>query len=451
MATQPELLARHYTEAGLQAEALPYWYQAGQHALARSAYAEALQHLTTGLEVLAAVPETPMCHQHELNLRTVFSMVLSVTKSEAAPELEPVLTRAAALAQQVGEPSQRFAVLFKLWSFRNVRVESQGAQAIAEQLLDLAQHQHDPALLLGAYHALGITLRHLGALARARTYHEQGIALSDAQRHITRYPGSTQNPRVIFRALVAQVLWFLGYPDQAVQRCQEALTMAHALEHPWTLAQALRFSAQLQARRREWQRAQAHAEALLALATEHGFGRYVAMGVFLRGRALVAQGQGAEGIVQMRQGLDASRATGTVLDMSLWLAQLGAAYGQVGQVDEGLHLLAEALAMVDTTGGHRPEAELHRLHGELLLHAECGVQNAALAAEECFQQALAVARRQQARSWELRAAMSLSRLWQQQGKRDEARQLLAPIYDWFTEGFDTADLQEARALLEGLT
>jgi predicted ATPase len=164
--------------------------------------------------------------------------------------------------------------------------------------------------------------------------------------------------------------------------------------------------------------------------------------------ALAAQGQGAEGIAQMRQGLTALRATGTALGMPGFLAQLAEAYGQVGQVDEGLHLLAEALALVENTGGRQWEAQLHRLHGELLRRQAVPE---AQAAEACFQQALTVARRQQARSWELRAAMSLARLWQEQGKRAEARELLAPIYGWFTEGFDTADLQEARALLDELT
>jgi len=205
-ATQPELLARHYTEAGLQAEALPYWHQAGQRANARSAYAEAHQHLTTGLEVLATMPETPARHQHELDLLTALALALQVTKGQAAPELEPVLTRATALVQQVGEPSQHFAVLFALWTFRNVRREGQAAQTVAEQLLDLAQRQHDPALLLGAHHALGTTLNNGGAPALARTHYEQGIALSDAQRRATSYPGSARNPRVSFRALVVQVL-----------------------------------------------------------------------------------------------------------------------------------------------------------------------------------------------------------------------------------------------------
>jgi DNA-binding winged helix-turn-helix (wHTH) protein/tetratricopeptide (TPR) repeat protein len=440
-------LAMHFERGRDAQRAVQYLRQAGERSMERSAYVEAVAHFTRGREVLQTLPDTPERSQHELDLLIALAKALRVTKSPAAPELEPVLIRAAALTQQVGEPSQHTAVLYALWGFRNVRAENHAAQAVAEQLLDLAQRQHDPALLLVAYHTLGVTLGSVGAFALARTHLEQGIALSDAQRQATPHPGLVQNRGANFRALVLQLLWALGYPDQAVQRSQEALTMAHALAHPLCLAEALRFSARLYAYRREWQTAQAHAEALLALATEHGLARYVAYGTFFRGWTLAAQGQGVAGIAQMRQGRDALRPTGAMIGIEVHA--LAEAYGQVGQVDEGLHLLAEALARKDTTGGRSNEAELHRLHGELL-HAECGVRNAEVVAEECFQQALAVARRQQARSYELRAAMSLSRLWQQQGKRAEARQLLAPIYGWFTEGFDTADLQEAKTLLTDL-
>jgi predicted ATPase len=443
---QPELLAHHYTEAGLGEHAMPWWHRAGQRAIARSAYAEARQHLTMGLEMLGTVPETPARHQHELDLLTALARVLAAARGAAAPELEPVLTRAMALAQQVGKPAQYFAVLFARWSFYNVRLEHQVAHTVAEQLLELAQRQHDPALLLGAHHALGVTCANMGVLTLARTHHEQGIALSDAQGHATLHtlPWLLSDHGVSFRAMVAWVLWELGYPDQAVQRGQEALCRAHALAHPFTLVEALRYRARLHALRREWQTAQMHAETQLALATEHGFARHVALGVFFRGWALAAQGQGAEGIAQMRQSLDASRAMGGV--GGLEVPALAEAYGQVGQVDEGLHLLVEEPARVGTTGG-RHRAERHRLRGELLLLQTVPERQAAAA---CFQQALDVARQQQAKSWELRAAMSLARLWQRQGKRAAAYELLAPIYGWFTEGFDTADLQEAKALLEEL-
>jgi tetratricopeptide (TPR) repeat protein len=240
-ATQPELLARHYTEADLRAQALLYWHQAGQRANARSAYGEALQLLTRGLEVLATVPETPARHQHELDLLIALARALRVIKGPAASELEPVLTRAAALGQQAGEPLQRFVVLTLRYGFHFIRAEYQVAQAMAAQLLDLAQHQHDPARLLEAHHALGQTLYHVGAFTPARLHQEQGITLSDPQRPapLDTTSGTGARLGVSCRALVARVLWVLGYPDQAMQRGQEALTLAHPRTRPYDLADVL--------------------------------------------------------------------------------------------------------------------------------------------------------------------------------------------------------------------
>jgi len=447
--TQPEALAHHYRQSGNAEKAVLYLQRAGQQALERAAYVEAHAHLTTGLEVLATLPETPTRHQHELDLLIALALVLKATKGDAAPEMESVLTRAAALCQQVGESSQQFAVLDALSIFHYNRAEYRAAQAVAEQFLDLAQRQHDPAQLLRAHFRLSQTLFNVGAFALSRTHLEQGRALLDPQEHANVHPalGRIRDSGMLWLLQLGRTLWMLGYPDQAAQRSQEALTLAHALAHPFVLVDALYVSALIQRHRREWQTVQAHAEAMLALATEHGFARNVALGVLFRGMALAAQGQNATGLAQMRQGLAAYRVTGSAVGMSGHLAQLAEAYMQVGQVDEGMHLLAEALAMVDTTGERHTEAELHRLHGELLLRQ--AVPDAPQA-EACFQRALDVARHQQAKSWELRAAMSLARLWQGQGKRGEARELLAENYDWFTEGFDTADLQEAKALLEAL-
>jgi tetratricopeptide (TPR) repeat protein len=278
--TEPELVARHYTEAGCYAQAVGYWQQAGQRAMQRSAYVEAHAHLTTGLEVLATVPETPARHQHELNLLIDLAQVLRATRSLGAPELEPVLTRAAALCQQVGETPQRAAVLEALCEFHFQRVESQAAQVVAEQLLDLAQRQHDPALLLQAHTRLGQILNQVGAFTPARTHLEQGLALLDPRGHAP-LPIAPHHLIQLGRALC-----MLGYPDQAAQRSQEALTMAHALAHPFHLINPLFMSAAIQSYRRDWQTVQAHAEAVLALATEHGFARHIALGTFFRGMAL---------------------------------------------------------------------------------------------------------------------------------------------------------------------
>jgi len=272
--------------------------------------------------------------------------------------------------------------------------------------------------------------------------------------------------RITVLSYAALALWSLGYLDQAVTRSNEAFTLAQAQSHPYSLAVALLYAAVLHQFRREVQAVQARAEALIALSAELGFMPGLASGTILGGWALAAQGQGEAGIAQIRQGSAAWQAIGTAVSRPRVLAMLAEAYGHVGQTEEGLRVLTEALTVVDKTGECVYAAELHRLKGVLTLrqwpvaratgHAPIPQplpphSQAEVEAEAYLQQAIEIARRQQAKSWELRAAMSLSRLWQQQGKCQEAHDLLAPIYGWFTEGFDTADLQEARTLLEELT
>jgi predicted ATPase len=253
----------------------------------------------------------------------------------------------------------------------------------------------------------------------------------------------------------AWALWLLGYPDQALERCQEALALAQELSHPFSIVFALNFAAVLHHLRRETQVAKERSEAVIALSTKHGFPFWIAGATTLQGWALAMEGEIEEGIAQMRQGLVAWQATGAEIGVPHYLALLAEAYGQAGQAEEGLSVLAEALASVDNTGQHSWEAELYRLKGELLLRCIEPVEmmqgEAEADAEACFRQAIQVARQQDAKSWELRATMSLSRLWQRQGRADQARQMLAEIYGWFTEGFDTPDLKEAKVLLEELS
>jgi predicted ATPase len=444
--TQPELLAHHYTEAGLPALALPYWQQAGQRALRRSANVEAIEHLTKGLAILKTLPETPEHAQRELDVQVALGPALMATKGLAAPEVEHAYTRAHALCQQVGETPQLFPVLMGLCMLYRQRGAFQTACQVGEQCLGLAQHVDAPALLLEAHCALGVPLFYLGALALSRFHLEQGRALYERQpsrSHVFRYgldPG-------VNCLLVAWPLWLLGYPDQALERSREALTLAHELSHPYSLAYALQSAMRLHRFRREVQEAREQAEALVTLADQHGFAQWRAGGTMMCGWALTVQGQEGEGMTQMHHGLTAWRAMGIEAGLPYWLAMLAEAYGSTGQGEAGRGVLAEALTLVGMTEERWWEAELHRLTGELLWARSTG--NAA-EVEACFRQALDIARRQEAKALELRAAMSLSRLWQQQGKLTEARELLAEIYGWFTEGFDTADLQEAKALLEEL-
>jgi predicted ATPase len=294
---------------------------------------------------------------------------------------------------------------------------------------------------------LGQTMFWLGEMASARAHLEQGVALYDPQQHRSHAFVYGQDPCVACQGYAAMPIWALGYPDQARQSTNEALTLAQELTHPFSLAFALTVAAVAHQFRREVQAVQERAEALMTLSTEQGFPYWLAYGTILRGWALTAQGEGAEGIAQMCQGLVAYRATGAEIHRPYFLGLLAEAYGKVGQPEEGLTVLVEALETVNKTEERNWEAELHRGKGELLLMQQGQKVGEA---EECFRQALDTARRQQAKSFELRAALSLSRLWQQQGKQEEAHQLLAEIYGWFIEGFDTADLKEAEILLEEL-
>jgi predicted ATPase len=446
-ATQPELLAQHYTEAGCKEQAVGYWLKAGQRAIERSANLEAIGHLTTGLDVLKTLPDTPARTQHELTLHTALGVPLRATKGLGAPAVGQVYARARELCQQVEETPQLFPVLRGLWEFYELQGALQTTRALGEQLLTLAQRVHEVELLLVAHNVLGDTLVWLGEFADARAHLEQGMALYHPQQHRSHAFLYGYDSGVHCRAFEALALWYLGYPDQALRRIHDALTLAPELSHPFSLALALVFAAWLHQLRREAQVVQERAAAVIALATDQGFPFWVAYGTILRGWALAEQGQSAEGMAQMRQGIAAWRVTGAELQRPYYLALLAEAHGKAGQANEGLRVLAEALTAVHTTGERQHEAELYRLKGELLLRQDVPD---AQEAESCFCQAVDVARQQQAKSFELRAAMSLSRLWQPQGKRAEARQLLEPIYGWFTEGFDTADLQEAKTLLEEL-
>jgi tetratricopeptide (TPR) repeat protein len=452
---QPELVAHHYTEAGLAERAIGYWQRAGQRAVGRSANAEAIRHLNKGLEVLSTLPDSPDRAEQELTLQTTLGPALIATKGYTAAEVERAYARARELCEGVADTPQLLLVLRGLQLFYLVRGGLHTARELSEQMLRVAQGQNDRALQVEAHLALGETLLFLGEQVSARENLEQGWALYDVQLHrFEDWPGS--HPAHQCLIWEAMALWALGYPDQALHRSREWLTLAQELAHPYSLAMAHIQAAPLHQLRREPQAALKQAEAGMTLATEQGFPAFVAWGTFYRGAALAALGRDSEGVsegvAQMRQGLAAFQAAGALLGLSGVHAQLAAEYGKIGKIDEGLATLAEGLRLVDKNGERHREAELHRLKGELTLQSrdrsvKSGVEKAA---EECFQQALIVARAQQTKSWELRATISLSRLRQRQGKQDEARDLLAEIYGWFIEGFDTADLKEAKALLEEL-
>jgi len=446
-ATQPEVLAHHYTEAGLAAPAVGYWQRAGQHASDRSAHLEAISHLATGIELLTTLPETPAHTQQALTMYIALGAALLATKGHAAPEVEHAYTQARALCQQVGETSQLVPVLFGLFRYYLARPQLQTARELGETLLGLTQSTDNPAFAVIAHYALGTTSMWLGALPAARQHLEEGIARYTPDQRRAPVFRMGQDPGVACRAIAAQTLWLLGYPAQALARIHDALALAHALSHPYSLAYAQCLAAMGSQFRRAVLAVHEHAEAAVALATEQGFPLLAALGTILRGWALAMQGQGEAGLALVHQGIAAWRATGAVLNVPYLCTLLAELSAHLGHPEDGLQALAEAYTLVEQHEERYWEAEVCRLRGVLLLR-QPGTPQAE--AEACFQQALDVARRQQAKSLELRTAMSLAHLWQQQGKRAAARDLLAPIYGWFTEGFDTADLQEAKALLEEL-
>ena len=445
--TQPELLAHHSTEAGRAEQAVVYWQRAGQQALQRSANPEAVRHLNAALALLATLSETPARAQQELDVQLALGPALIALKGATAPEVEQTYARAHALCRQVSETPQRFPTLWGLWRFYLNLGVLPTARELGEQLSWLAQRATVPTHRITAHAALGTTLFLLGDYVSARTPLEQGSTLTDLGAQRSAALSHSVAPGIVCLAYAALTLWCLGSPTQAVQRSQEALALAQDLSHPLSLVFAQFFAAMLHHHRREAPAVQTQAEALLTLATAQGFPFYVGCGMGLRGWALAVQGQGETSLAQTHQGMTAILATGNIISQPLCRVMCAEAAGHVGQVKDGLRLLAAARTGLEANGQGDLLAEVYRLQGEFLLRQ---ATSDAAQAEACFQQALAVARRQQAKSWELRAAMSLSRLWQQQSKRTEAYDLLAPVYDWFTEGFDTADLQEARALLDEL-
>jgi class 3 adenylate cyclase/predicted ATPase/ABC-type transport system involved in cytochrome c biogenesis ATPase subunit len=445
--TQPELLAHHYTEAGLGASAIRYWQQAGERALQRSAYTEAIGHLTRGLELLATLPDSLECAYQELDLQIALGSALVATRGNASPEVGRTYARTRDLCHHVGEIPARLPVLWGLWVFHNARADYRTALEFGEQLLILGHETHDASALLAAHRALGTTLFFLGEFARARFSLEQGIALYNPERHHALAALHGEDLGVACLSHMAWALGWLGYAEQARQRLHEALTLAQELRHPYSLSRPLHSAAILHQLWGEGPATQEHAEAVITVASEQGFPVWAMFGKIMRGWALAAQGEGEQGIAQIRQGLAVLQSMGQGVGHSYCLALLSEAHRHAGQVTEGLRVVAEALATVSRTEEGFYEAALHRLKGELLLKQAMADEEQA---EACFHQALAIARRQQAKALELHAAMSLARLWQCQGKRTEAYELLAPVYGWFTEGFDTADIQEAKALLAEL-
>jgi predicted ATPase len=445
----PEVLARHLTDAGLPHRAIPYWRRAGELAAGRSANLEAIAHLSKALDLIGSLPNAEQQLEEELALRLTIGGPLTAIKGYAAPEVEQTYHRAWALCEQVGRPAELFSVLRGLWNCHLLRGELQQAHELSERLVILAEEQGPPLHRALARRALGPTLFYLGRFADAAAVLDEGIAIDDAVESLDGDRANlllhTERAGVSCRLLSGRALWFLGFPDRALRMVEAGLALAQGLAHANSIGFALAWAGFLHNFRREFAAAQKRAEAAIAFASEHLLPQRLGQATMCRGFALVGLAQQAEGIAQLRTGLAAWNGTGAHLLDTQWLAWIAEAHLRAGEFDAALTALDRAAQTAVAAGDCHYQAELHRLRGGVLVaiggEAEAG---------SCFQQAIDTARSQQAKSLELRAATSLARLWAEQGERDKAHDLLAPVYDWFTEGFDTADLKDARALLDEL-
>ncbi len=445
-------LAYHSAQSGNTEKAVEYYQRAGELALKNSAYTEAIRDLNHALDLLPALPHTPDRSQQELTLLISLGSCLMATKGYAAPEVERVYTRARELARAIGDLPQKFPVLFGLWRFHLVRGEYAAAGEMTEKLQRLSECMPGSQQFLPAQQALGLTAFRLGAFADARAHLERAVDLYDPSIHGPENAQGVigQDPGVASLAFLAWMLWHLGYPDQALQRSQEAVTLAREISHPYSLVFALHFGTSVHRFRREGALAQTQAEGVAALASEQGFPYFHAAGTYLRGWALAEQGHVEEGIADMLEGQRIWQESGIrqLGQVSLLLAE---AYGKLGRVEDGLAVLAQAEAELDKSNEKWWQAELLRARGELLLASKDGTDHTAQEITACFEDAIRVAHGQQAKSLELRSATRLAAFLQAHGKPDDAYRLLSNIYGWFTEGFDTPDLRATKVLLDELT
>jgi DNA-binding SARP family transcriptional activator/predicted ATPase len=448
LADQVERLAHHAARGHLGDKAVGYLHQAGAKAFGNSAHVEALAYFSQALDVLGTRAPGPTRDRAELSLRLALGPALQATRGYATPEVERSYVRARQLADAVGTPVHRFQALWGIWLVASHRASADTALELGHELLALAERLDDPALRLEAHHALWPVLVWLGRADAARQHLDQGMALYDRARHHGHafvYGG--HDPGVCCRKVASWASWVLGYPDRGLEESVASLQLARDLEHPTSIIVALMWACVFRDLRRDVHEVSAHAGMLITLAAEREAAQWLAAGTILDGSVHADLGGSTLAIAQIRRGLEAYQATGAHLFMPYFLSLLARTCLRAGQPHEGLRVIGEAIETARTTGERVWEPELIRLEGELRLAA---APDDTVAARLCFGRAIEVARRQAARSWELRAASSLARLLARQGQADEAGRILAPVYDWFTEGFDTADLREAEMQLGDL-
>jgi predicted ATPase len=445
MDSQPELFAQHYAEAGLAEKSVACWGKAGHRSAARSAMAEAVAQFQKGLDQLAQLPDTPEHQQRKLEFLSALGATWRAIKGQAASESGHAYARARELWEQLGSPAEFLRVPYGQSRYHLYRGELDLAQRLNEDLLRLSRQRNDSAGLVLGHDSAGRNLMSAGKFALARSHLEEVLALYDPVSHRSLVHQAGIHPQVGAQVFLGVVLFCLGFPAQALAQSAAAIAEARRLAHPPTLAGCLAVGVRLLSLVGDDTALDEWTDQLVAVATEQGFTFWRAQGTICCGWVRIKKGDVAEGISLLRGGSAAYRATGSELLVPHYIALLAEACEIAGQIDEAVTLLDDALRIADRTGERWQDAELNRQKGQILLR-----QGHIEAAEELYRKALSIAEEQEAKLWELRAAVSLASLRRDQGRRAEARNLLAPVYGWFTEGFGTPDLKEAKALLEEL-
>ena len=452
---QPELVAHHFSQAGLIGAAIEWWGKAGQQSLERSALVEAAEQLTRALDQIASLPATPALRREQIKLQVALLTPLIHVKGYAAPETKAAAERARLLieeAEALGEPPEDplllFSVLYSFWVGRFVAFNGKVMHELAAHFLTLAEKQGAAVPLMVGHRNMGVSLMHTGDIQEARVHIDRAVALYDPTKHrqlATRFGQDVRVALLFYRSLA---LWPLGYPEEALADADRAIRDAREIGQAASLMAALTLTSLSQIHCGNYAIAKAQLDEAITLANEKGAVFWKVGAMLVQGCLFAIAGKASDAVRAITSGLSAWHATGTTVWMPTYLSYLTRAYVELGQFDEASRCIEEAMIAVQTTSENWYEADLHRMAGEIALTSP---KPDAVQAEANFERSLAVARQQQAKSWELRAAMSMARLWRSQGKVQQARELIAPVYGWFTEGFDTRDLKEAQALLEELS
>jgi tetratricopeptide (TPR) repeat protein len=440
-------LARHFHEAGITDKAIEYLQQAGTKAARLSANEEAVAQFRKALELLGILPDSPERTGLELTLQLGLAAPLSAMKGWAEPEVLMACSRARKLCELMGETPQLSQALWFLTTYYGIQAEYETAIDLGKKALISAERNQAPLSIAIARWNLAWLLTNVGDFSKARDHAEHVIAFYDRKRHGTLGFSYSLDPGVACLGFAAWASWFMGYPDESLKYLQKAIALARDLDHPISLAHALYLSAVPHLLRWDRRAFEGNVDELVRLSTKEGLVVYQAIGTFYRGYIESKSAKSREGIAKMQQAMIAMESIGVRSTFAAKFAMRADAHRYLGEADEGLKMIAEAQIFMQKKSEYLWEAEIHRLKGALLLMKS----ESEAKAEDCFRQAIELAQKQQAKSWELRATMSLARLWQKQGKKKEAHKKLTDIYGWFTEGFDTQDLKDAKALLEELS